>query len=908
MRESESDEEEYDNDEAVVSLIACGLDAVPDDIHAQATHVNLHGNFIQQIGTSFALLSNLVNLNLSSNNIEVMEGLGSLAHLRTLNLACNKIEKVTGLKRLEALKSLDLSHNLIADVSGFYDLDSDENSLSELRLKDNRVASVHDLLPLRNVGKLNLLELESSGFTNPLCGAPTYYKDVLHMLPQVKVLDPSRQARQQQSQSQRSSPALVEVPSTPALRESGQKEESKLALTQSSTQTEGDFKHVETLEKEAKTLGEQMETLRTNFQDYNSLRSLVQNLKDQQRAQLERQERVLKQEMEIYVQEKDIENQTLRSQVERAKSNEAKLAASLAEMKQAEGRRARESKSLGESYARAVDELRTLESFAEELTGKVEVERALRQRAEIETQEIMKRLNDNLSDFASVTHNRSQLQEKLFEMERRESSMKESQAELERSLQVQCKEYAAKERENQELTKKLHRLNDSLNEMSSTLAKVRSDKASLRDEYEYESEYAQRAALERKNEARKVKDMLFTWFDKMESSTSQLKKKVHGALNSNEERINSLFILKTKLSSAVMTANKAALRAREEKGESDALLEDLARVSENLQNQLAHSHAEQNKLKKLIAQQSKQLDKYVPVSKKYHKLCLSHEALEKKYEDECLRSQDLERRSADLRLQSAKAIQEAENSKIVSREELQRAEATLKQALAQETKMQHLQDEISTLGEVVKLKDTLLEDRNKSILELGASVKREQEDKNVIIESHAHALEQMKMTMDSLHDELNLQDQLAHKQRDQAARLEEELEEKRLKNREKDDMLQYVRAEIDNLKRMFEARERKLRDECKLAKDKAMETFRDKEKVSMELDKSKHACEVLISKLDSKEAKVTRQAEELELSKKNVEQVENEMRHLLKALESERMASQLKAQRVQSVLKELATT
>ena len=37
MRESESDEEEYDNDEAVVSLIACGLDVVPDDIHAQAT-------------------------------------------------------------------------------------------------------------------------------------------------------------------------------------------------------------------------------------------------------------------------------------------------------------------------------------------------------------------------------------------------------------------------------------------------------------------------------------------------------------------------------------------------------------------------------------------------------------------------------------------------------------------------------------------------------------------------------------------------------------------------------------------------------------------------------------------------------------------------------------------------------
>ena len=132
-------------------------------------------------------------------------------------------------------------------------------------------------------------------------------------------------------------------------------------------------------------------------------------------------------------------------------------------------------------------------------------------------------------------------------------------------------------------------------------------------------------------------------------------------------------------------------QARSDKTEAEGLLEDLARVSEN---HLAHSHAEQAKLKKLIGQQVKQIDKYVPMSKKYHKLQISHENLERKHEDECLRSRGLEKQCADLRLQSAKAIQEAENSKIVSREELQRAEATLKQALAQESNLQHIQDEI----------------------------------------------------------------------------------------------------------------------------------------------------------------------------------------------------------------------
>ena len=176
----------------------------------------------------------------------------------------------------------------------------------------------------------------------------------------------------------------------------------------------------------------------------------------------------------------------------------------------------------------------------------------------------------------------------------------------------------------------------------------------------------------------------------------------------------------------------------------------------------------------------------------------------------------------------------------------------------------------------------------------------------MIVESHSLALEQMKSTMDSLNDELNLQDQIVQRQKEETSRLELELKENTVKTKEKDDMLQYVRLEIENLKTMFQAREDKLREECKLANQKAMDTFKDKEKADLELQKSTSAVEALVSKLNDKDEKLVQTSKELRQSKKNVESVENEMRQLLKALQNERQASQMKAQRVQSVLKELA--
>ena len=158
----------------------------------------------------------------------------------------------------------------------------------------------------------------------------------------------------------------------------------------------------------------------------------------------------------------------------------------------------------------------------------------------------------------------------------------------------------------------------------------------------------------RKNETRKVKDMLFIWFDKMESSCNDLKKSVHTSLVGNEQRLNNLFISKSRLSSAIIKSNKRMNEAVKEKRETENLLEELAKLSEGLQSKLAHSHAEQNQLKKLISQQGKQIERYIPMSKKYHKLCLNYESLEKKYDEECDKTRNFERQCSDLQLKSAK--------------------------------------------------------------------------------------------------------------------------------------------------------------------------------------------------------------------------------------------------------------
>lgn len=69
--------------------------------------------------TSMAELSHLtqlIEINLSSNSIARIEGLHHMANLVSLNLSCNKIRVINGLQNLYSLEKLNLSFNKISSL------------------------------------------------------------------------------------------------------------------------------------------------------------------------------------------------------------------------------------------------------------------------------------------------------------------------------------------------------------------------------------------------------------------------------------------------------------------------------------------------------------------------------------------------------------------------------------------------------------------------------------------------------------------------------------------------------------------------------------------------------------------------------------------------------------------------
>ncbi|XP_062572394.1 leucine-rich repeat-containing protein 61-like [Saccostrea cucullata] len=112
--------------------------------------------------------SQLERLNLSRNDLCKLNKLAGLGNLTILNLSGNRITNLEGLQALENLQSVNLAGNLIGSINSLRCLTA-LDKLEELRLHD----SLRDL-------------------SNPLCHSPMYRRDVLDMLPNLKVLDGER--------------------------------------------------------------------------------------------------------------------------------------------------------------------------------------------------------------------------------------------------------------------------------------------------------------------------------------------------------------------------------------------------------------------------------------------------------------------------------------------------------------------------------------------------------------------------------------------------------------------------------------------------------------------------------------------------------------------------------------------
>lgn len=121
--------------------------------------LNLSGNSIVRI-TAGALPRGLHMLNLSKNNIAVIEGLRDLTRLRVLDLSYNRIIRIGhGLASCSSLKELYLSGNKISEVEGLHRL----LKLNILDLRSNKLSTAKGLGQLAaNYGSLQVINLDGN--------------------------------------------------------------------------------------------------------------------------------------------------------------------------------------------------------------------------------------------------------------------------------------------------------------------------------------------------------------------------------------------------------------------------------------------------------------------------------------------------------------------------------------------------------------------------------------------------------------------------------------------------------------------------------------------------------------------------------------------------------------------------
>ncbi|KAG6618301.1 transcription initiation factor tfiid subunit [Phytophthora cinnamomi] len=137
-------------------------------------------------------LTNLVQLDLSGNAVERLEGLQVFTQLKTLAMPRNHLKTLSApLFALKELTHLDLSGNFIAHLPRAF---SGLTMLEELNLSGNNLGTLREVDVLASLANL----LSCSLAANPFCRLPTYKDYILYKIRSLERLDDveiSRNAR-----------------------------------------------------------------------------------------------------------------------------------------------------------------------------------------------------------------------------------------------------------------------------------------------------------------------------------------------------------------------------------------------------------------------------------------------------------------------------------------------------------------------------------------------------------------------------------------------------------------------------------------------------------------------------------------------------------------------------------------
>ena len=175
------------------SCVGAGLTSLEQlpDLIGQAAQIQtlcLHGNRIASL-QGIQKLQSLTDLNVSSNDLQDANSLRSLTALTSVNLASNRLQNLEGVHELPKLERLILAHNNIAALTCFAEKAACRQSLKQLDLQNNQLTSLQELSAFKCFPNLQHLKVGSGHSCNPACNTPDGRHLILHMLPQLELLD-----------------------------------------------------------------------------------------------------------------------------------------------------------------------------------------------------------------------------------------------------------------------------------------------------------------------------------------------------------------------------------------------------------------------------------------------------------------------------------------------------------------------------------------------------------------------------------------------------------------------------------------------------------------------------------------------------------------------------------------------
>ncbi|CAL4065700.1 unnamed protein product, partial [Meganyctiphanes norvegica] len=137
-------------------------------------NINVSGNQITKIDISISLSPNIQTLNLSRNNLSVLENLIHLPHLVSLDLSNNQFTTLEDMHtKLGNVVHLDLSQNDISSLQGLSKL----YSLSSLKIATNNICKISEVSHIASLPCLETLNLTG----NPVTTVVDYRTKVLEL-------------------------------------------------------------------------------------------------------------------------------------------------------------------------------------------------------------------------------------------------------------------------------------------------------------------------------------------------------------------------------------------------------------------------------------------------------------------------------------------------------------------------------------------------------------------------------------------------------------------------------------------------------------------------------------------------------------------------------------------------------